>query len=58
VAAIHEGERLIGIWPLSLQRMLGSWIAKSLDEPLVNSPACCSKAAPTSLRESPQYLRR
>ena len=23
-----------------------------------SSPACCSKAAPTSLRESPQYLRR
>jgi CelD/BcsL family acetyltransferase involved in cellulose biosynthesis len=33
VAKICEGERVIGIWPLSLQRSSGAWIAKSLDEP-------------------------
>lgn len=32
-AAVHEGERLIGVWPLSLQRIAGVWIAKSLDDP-------------------------
>ena len=33
VATIREAERVIGIWPLSLQRSAGAWIAKSLDEP-------------------------
>ncbi len=33
VAVVREADRLIGIWPLSLQRMPGAWIAKSLDEP-------------------------
>src|SRR5690242_19064242 len=33
VATIREAERVIGIWPLSLQRSSGAWIAKSLDEP-------------------------
>jgi CelD/BcsL family acetyltransferase involved in cellulose biosynthesis len=33
VASIREGDRVIGIWPLSLQRSSGAWIAKSLDEP-------------------------
>jgi CelD/BcsL family acetyltransferase involved in cellulose biosynthesis len=33
VAMVRDGDRLIGIWPLSLQRMLGAWIARSLDEP-------------------------
>jgi CelD/BcsL family acetyltransferase involved in cellulose biosynthesis len=33
VATIRDGERVIGIWPLSLQRSSGAWIVKSLDEP-------------------------
>jgi CelD/BcsL family acetyltransferase involved in cellulose biosynthesis len=33
VAAVREGGRLIGIWPLALHRVSGAWIARGLDEP-------------------------
>src|SRR4051812_39801764 len=33
VAAVRDADRLIGIWPLALQRVSGAWIAKGLDEP-------------------------
>jgi CelD/BcsL family acetyltransferase involved in cellulose biosynthesis len=33
VAALRRGADLIGIWPLSLQRSCGAWIARSLDDP-------------------------
>lgn len=33
VAAIWRGDDLIGIWPLSLQRSAGVWLARSLDDP-------------------------
>jgi len=33
VATVWRGHRMIGIWPLSVQRRWGVWIAKSLDDP-------------------------
>jgi CelD/BcsL family acetyltransferase involved in cellulose biosynthesis len=33
VATLRRGANLVGIWPLSLQRGSGAWIARSLDDP-------------------------
>lgn len=33
VATIWRGDELIGIWPLSLQRSAGVWLARNLDDP-------------------------
>lgn len=33
VATIWRNDSLIGIWPLSLQKMFGAWIVKNLDDP-------------------------
>lgn len=33
VATIWRGSELIGVWPLSLQRSAGVWLARSLDDP-------------------------
>lgn len=33
VATVWRGQRMIGIWPLSVQRRWGVWIAKNLDDP-------------------------
>jgi CelD/BcsL family acetyltransferase involved in cellulose biosynthesis len=33
VAVVREYGVLVGLWPLSLQRTAGTWIAKSLDDP-------------------------
>lgn len=33
VASLWRGTELVGIWPLSLQRSAGAWIARSLDDP-------------------------
>jgi CelD/BcsL family acetyltransferase involved in cellulose biosynthesis len=33
VATLWRGERLIGLWPLSVQRASGAWIVKNLDDP-------------------------
>lgn len=33
VASVWRGQELIGIWPLSLQRSAGLWLARSLDDP-------------------------
>lgn len=33
VAALWRGSRLVGVWPLALQKTWGIWIATSLDDP-------------------------
>ena len=33
VATIWRNDSLIGLWPLSLQKMFGAWIIKNLDDP-------------------------
>ena len=33
VATIWRGSELVGVWPLSLQRSAGAWLARSLDDP-------------------------
>ncbi len=33
VATVWEGDELVGVWPLSLQRTNGVWVACSLDDP-------------------------
>jgi CelD/BcsL family acetyltransferase involved in cellulose biosynthesis len=33
IATVWRGQDLIGLWPLSLQRASGAWIARSLDDP-------------------------
>jgi CelD/BcsL family acetyltransferase involved in cellulose biosynthesis len=33
VATVWRGDDLIGVWPLSLQRRAGAWLARSLDDP-------------------------
>jgi CelD/BcsL family acetyltransferase involved in cellulose biosynthesis len=33
IATVWRNDCLIGLWPLSMQKMLGAWIVKNLDDP-------------------------